>query len=107
MDSVAHRSSSGARTEKRRHVSMRIHAGKKAIRALGIAESFRKEDRYSTLAGVVMRSDLIIDGFVFGRSTVGGDDSTQQIARMFSRLHRKDVNLIILQGCVISMYNMV
>ena len=46
------------------------YAGKKAIRALGIAESFRKEDRYSTLAGVVMRSDLIIDGFVFGRSPI-------------------------------------
>jgi endonuclease V-like protein UPF0215 family len=86
---------------------MRIHANKKAIRSLGVAESFRKKDSYSTLAGVVMRSDLIIDGFVFGRSTIEGEDSTLQIARMFSRLDRKDVNLIILQGCVISLYNIV
>src|SRR5712692_465654 len=87
--------------------TLRIHADKKGIRALGVAESFRKNDTFSTLAGVVMRSDLIVDGFVFGRTTVGGDDSTLQIARMFSRLDRADVNLIILQGCVISLYNIV
>jgi uncharacterized protein len=90
-----------------RHETLRIHADKKGIRALGVAESFRAKDRFSTLAGVVMRSDLVIDGFVFGRTTVEGDDSTVQIARMFSRLDRGDVNLIILQGCVISMYNVV
>ena len=86
---------------------MRVHANKKAIRALGIAESFRKDARFSVLAGVVIRSDLVVDGFVYGRATVKGDDSTKQIISMVSRLHRNDVNLIMLQGCVISLYNIV
>lgn len=86
---------------------MRVHPNKKAIRALGIAESFRKNAKFSALAGVVMRSDLIIDGFVYGKATVEGDDSTEQIMRMFSLLGRKDVNLIMLQGCVISLYNII
>jgi endonuclease V-like protein UPF0215 family len=54
-----------------------------------------------------MRTDLIVDGFVFGKATVEGDDSTGQIVRIFSRLQRNDVNLIMLQGCVISLYNIV
>ncbi len=86
---------------------MRVHPNKKAIRALGIAESFRMKAKFSTLAGVVMRSDLVIDGFVYGKATVEGDDSTKQIVRMFSSLGRNDVNLIMLQGCVISLYNIV
>jgi endonuclease V-like protein UPF0215 family len=45
-----------------------VHVEKKAIRALGVAESFRKGNISSSsnnnkaiLAGVVMRSDLVID----------------------------------------------
>ncbi len=86
---------------------MTIHTNKKGIRTLGIAETFRKGDRYSTLAGVVMRSDLVIDGLVYGKAELGGDDATRQITRMHARLHRNDVNLIMLQGCVISLYNIV
>ncbi len=86
---------------------MRIHANKRAIRALGIAESFRRTDRHSTIAGVVMRSDLVLDGFVFGRALVGGDDATTSLVRMFRRLHREDVNVILLSGAVISHYNVV
>ncbi|MCS7116339.1 MAG: DUF99 family protein [Nitrososphaerales archaeon] len=81
---------------------------KKGIRALGIAESFRKgkADR-SILSGVVMRSDLIIDGFVFGSATLGGDDATDQIIKMFERLRRNDINLIMLGGAIISLYNII
>ncbi len=86
---------------------MRIHADKKAIRALGVAESFRRGARFSTLAGVVIRSDLVIDGIVYGRATLEGDDSTRQILRMCLKLHRNDINLIMLQGCIISLYNIV
>jgi uncharacterized protein len=79
----------------------------KAIRALGVAESFRPSARKSTLAGVVVRTDLVVDGFVFGAATVGGDDATRAVLRMYRRLRRKDVNLIMLNGCVISRYNIV
>lgn len=86
---------------------MRIHPNKRGIRALGIAESFRRTDRMSTLAGVVMRSDMLLDGFVFGSAKVGGDDATQALVRMFRALRREDVNLIMLSGAVISYYNVV
>jgi uncharacterized protein len=84
-----------------------LHPGKKAIRALGVAESFRPEARKSTLAGVVMRTDLIVDGFVFGAATVGGEDATTSVLRMFRKLRRADVNLILLSGCIISRYNII
>ena len=51
---------------------MVLHPGKRAIRALGIAESFHPKAEKSTLAGVVVRTDLVVDGFVLGAATVGG-----------------------------------
>jgi uncharacterized protein len=86
---------------------MRVHPSKRAIRALGIAESFRRTDGLSTLAGVVMRSDLVVDGFAFGRATVGGDDATRALVRLYRALRRDDVNLILLSGAIISHYNVV
>lgn len=86
---------------------MRLHVNKKGLRVLGIAESFRATDEKSTLGGVVMRGDLIIDGFVFGRATVGGDDATETVIRMYKQLRRNDINVIMLSGCIISMYNII
>jgi len=86
---------------------MRLHLNKPGIRALGIAESFKEGDLRSRLAGVVMRSDLVIDGFVLGTATVAGDDATGCVVKMFRARRRNDVNLIILSGCIISMYNIV
>jgi uncharacterized protein len=62
-----------------------VHVEKKAIRALGVAESFRKGNVSSSsnnkaiLAGVVMRSDLVIDGMVYGYSTIRGMDATERV----------------------------
>lgn len=83
-----------------------MHLPKKGLRALGIAESYagRKD---STLAGVVMRKDLRIDGFCSGRVTVGGMDATGTIIRMIHNLDRRDINVILLSGCVISWYNVI
>ena len=81
---------------------------KKAIRALGIAESFKKElGSKSILAGVVMRGDLIIDGIILGSCTVGGMDSTDKILAMWKKLNRNDINIILLNGCVISWFNII
>ncbi|MEM4238039.1 MAG: DUF99 family protein, partial [Candidatus Nitrosocaldaceae archaeon] len=82
-----------------------IHLEKKGIRALGIAESFRKNHRYSVIAGVVMRSDLVIDGILFNYATIKGDDATSSIITLYERLKRNDINLIMLDGLIISMYN--
>ncbi|PWU79865.1 MAG: DUF99 domain-containing protein [Candidatus Nitrosopolaris wilkensis] len=85
----------------------RFHAEKKGIRVFGIAESLKKSCVTSTLAGVVMRRDLIIDGMAFGTVTIRGNDSTQNILTMIRSLKRNDVNCIMLDGLIISMYNII
>jgi len=86
---------------------LKFHSEKKGIRVLGIAESFRKTSTCSTLAGIVMRRDRIIDGMVFGNVTIEGNDSTQNILSMYRSLKRNDINCIMLDGLVISMYNII
>jgi len=87
---------------------MGIQAGKIGVRTLGISESFIKgESKRSILAGVVIRQDLIVDGFSFNYTTVGGMDSTESILTLYRRLKRNDINLLMLNGCVISWFNVV
>jgi endonuclease V-like protein UPF0215 family len=86
---------------------MRVKPSKKAIRALGVAESFRKNSANAFLAGVVMRSDFLIDGFSFAKTTIAGDDATDSVIFLYKSLKREDVNLIMLSGVIISMYNIV
>ena len=87
---------------------LRIKVEKRGIRALGIAESFRIGVlKQSCLAGVVMRADLIVDGFVFGSATLGGDDATDSVIGMFYRLARNDINVIMLRGVIISLFNII
>ncbi|PKG32738.1 DUF99 family protein [Methanoregula sp.] len=83
-----------------------MHLPKKGLRALGIAESYTGSTT-STLAGIVMRKDLRIDGFCFGTVTVGGMDATEAIIGMVNRLQRKDLNVILLSGCVIAWFNVI
>jgi len=83
-----------------------MHIPKKGLRALGIAESYAGRTS-STLAGVVMRKDLRIDGFAYGRVTVGGMDATQTILTMVQSLKRRDLNVILLSGCVIAWFNVI
>ena len=85
-----------------------MHAHKKGIRALGVSESFRKGlSERSVLAGVVMRSDVQIDGFTFSTAEVGGMDATERILEMYRNLGREDINILLLNGCVISWYNVI
>lgn len=85
----------------------RVHSEKKGIRVLGMAESFKKTSKKSTLAAIVMRRDLIIDGMAFGNATISGDDATDNIISMYRWLAREDINCIMLDGLVISMYNII
>jgi endonuclease V-like protein UPF0215 family len=84
-----------------------IHLEKKGLRGLAIAESFRETDATSRLAGVVMRRDFVIDGFVFGHATIEGDDATESILAMYNRLNRHDISFLLISGLIISMYNIV
>ncbi len=83
-----------------------MHLPKKGLRALGIAESYSGRS-YSTLSGVVMRKDLQVDGFAFATATVGGMDATGAVLKIFEDLDRKDVNVIMLSGCVIAWFNVI
>ncbi|MBI2643632.1 MAG: DUF99 family protein, partial [Nitrosarchaeum sp.] len=55
----------------------------------------------------IMRRDFVIDGFVFGSSTLEGNDATDQILHMYEELSRFDISYLILSGLIISMYNIV
>ncbi len=81
-----------------------MHIAKRGLRVLGIAESFSSRE-YSILAGVVMRKDLRVDGAALSRITVGGNDATEGVLAIYRELHRKDINVILLSGCVIAWFN--
>ncbi|MDO8872721.1 MAG: DUF99 family protein [Methanoregula sp.] len=83
-----------------------MHIPKKGLRAFGIAESSSGRT-CSVLTGVVMRKDLRIDGFSFGNVTVGGMDATGSMLSMVRELDRRDINVIMLSGCVIAWFNVV
>ena len=84
-----------------------LHLEKKGIRGLAIAESFSQNSKKSVLSGIVMSTDLVIDGFVFGHSTVGGDDATDAILEMYEKLDRQDISFLLISGIVISLYNII
>ncbi len=80
--------------------------GKKGFRILGIAESFSSRQQ-SLIAGVVMRRDLRIDGVAFSSVTVGGTDATGRILDLFFDLRRRDINGVMISGCVIAWFNVI
>ena len=84
-----------------------LHLEKKGLRGLAIAESFTQNSKKSVLAGVVMRRDFVIDGFVFGNATLEGDDATDEILKMYKKLARPDISYLLISGIIISMYNIV
>jgi len=89
---------------------MKIHLEKKGIRCLGIAESFQPKSsktNKSVLSGVVMRSDLLIDGIISSQIQLYGDDATERIIEMYKKLNRKDINCILIGGSIISLFNII
>ncbi|HDI31810.1 MAG TPA: DUF99 family protein [Thermofilum sp.] len=86
---------------------MRLNPYKKGFRVLGIAESFRRRFKWSVLFGVVMRRDLVIDGSSCALISVGGLDATEGVLTIYKKLNRSDVNALLLNGCVISWFNII
>lgn len=84
-----------------------LHLEKKGLRGLAIAESFSPDSKKSILCGIVMRQDFVIDGAVFGTTTIKGDDATEKILQMYDDLNRLDVNYLLISGLIISKYNIV
>ena len=84
-----------------------LHLEKKGLRGLSIAESFRENSSKSIFAGIVMRQDFVIDGFVFGSATLEGDDATDTILKMYDELQRSDISYLLISGLIVSMYNII
>lgn len=84
-----------------------LHLEKKGLRGLAIAESFRQNSEKSILSGIVMRRDFLIDGFVFGTTTLNGNDATDAILKMYDDLDRPDISYVLISGLIISMYNVI
>ena len=84
-----------------------LHLEKKGLRGLAIAESFRQNSTKSILAGVVMRRDFVIDGFIFGSATLEGNDATDTILKMYDDLQRPDISYVLISGLIVSMYNII
>lgn len=57
------------------------------------------------MAGVVVRADRVVDGFVFGELTVGGSDSTASLTNLVDRLERPDVQYVFIAGIAPAQYN--
>jgi endonuclease V-like protein UPF0215 family len=79
---------------------------KKGTRALGIAESYSGREQ-SVLCGVSMRKDRNIDGVRFSSVSVGGLDATCSVISLVLDFGRRDINVLMLGGCVLSWFNIV
>jgi len=80
---------------------------KEKARVLGISESFDLKQDLSYLVGTVMRKDLVLDALFVENPKIGGDDATEKIIDGFYTLKRNDVSCIMIDGCILSMYNIV
>ncbi|QOJ78364.1 DUF99 family protein [Infirmifilum lucidum] len=80
---------------------------KPAFRVLGMAECFNKKLRKSILAAVSYRRDGIVDGVYLTWLTVGGLDATEKIVELVRNTGRQDINAVMLNGCIISWFNIV
>jgi hypothetical protein len=80
---------------------------KPGVRALGVAESFRRDADRSTVAGAVVRASRVADGFAFSTATVGGVDATDAVIDCYDRLDRADVRYVLVAGLALSWYNVV
>jgi len=84
-----------------------MHLPKKGLRVLGIAESYSGRSQ-STLAGIVMRKDLVIDGQVFARVTVGGMDANGMQSFPWSGRSNAGISgRSCFSGCVIAFFNII
>lgn len=78
---------------------------KPGSRGLSIAESYAGST--STLAGVVMTPAGRVDGFGFGRCTVGGTDVTDAVVDLATSIGREDVRTVLIAGVALAWFNIV
>ena len=86
-----------------------ISHGKKGIRYLVYAESFSKEvnPEKSVFVGVVIRGIDFVEDFRCHTSTLYGLDATETLTKIFKMIGRKDVNVVLVNGVIVSLYNVI
>lgn len=78
---------------------------KPGARVLGVAESFSLSPPLSFMGGAVVRRSMIVDQLFIERMTVRGNDSTDALIRGYRGLGRRDVAAVMVNGCLLSMHN--
>lgn len=78
---------------------------KEGVRAVGIAESYCTD--ISSIAGIVLRADRVVDGAFFTTCTVGGMDATENIAGALESLDREDLQYVFVAGIAPAWYNII
>lgn len=81
--------------------------GRSVPEPLALQRVFEQSDECSTVAGVVMRGDMRIDGYGFCRPSIGGANATEELISMYHSLNRQDIRAWMLGGSVISWFNIV
>jgi len=83
--------------------------GKKGIRLLVFAESFNRniDNRYSVFAGVVIRGKYQVEDVRFSKATLYGMDATKTLIELFRSISRPDINIILVNGVIVSLYNVI
>ncbi|WP_408957755.1 DUF99 family protein [Natrinema sp. 74] len=79
---------------------------KAGARALGVAESYRRDRDHSTLAGAVVRADRVCDGLAYGDCDIGGTDATDAVVGLLEDLGRPDVRYVLLGAVAPAWYNL-
>jgi endonuclease V-like protein UPF0215 family len=76
---------------------------KPGARALGVAESHVADE--STLGGALVRAAGTVEAFAFATCTVGGTDATDAVGRLWHRLDREDVRVVLVAGVAPAWFN--
>jgi endonuclease V-like protein UPF0215 family len=54
-----------------------------------------------------MRADMRVDGMAYAHAEVGGDDATLAVKSIYSQLDRSDINVLMIEGAVLSWFNII
>jgi hypothetical protein len=79
----------------------------KNFKVVAIAESFKLDDKHSIYAGVLARRDGAVEDVALATATLGGTDGTEAASNILDALLRPDVAMVMLDGCVVSFYNLI
>jgi|YelNatPaOPRAMG01_1025707.scaffolds.fasta_scaffold14723_7 endonuclease V-like protein UPF0215 family len=84
-----------------------IYAVKKNFRAIGIDDGpfEKRKDAFSSLVGVLMRADFLIESVSMKKISVDGTDSTDRIIEMVEHDFKRNASVIMTYGVTFGGFN--